>query len=74
MGEERIGLGGAAAVLDVAVETVRRVVDEGRLGAERDEEGAYTFSLSEGPGSPLFYVYARPWRGDGQPEPRRLRM
>src|SRR3712207_9351532 len=46
-GEERIGLGGAAAVLDVPVETVRRLVDEGRLGAERDKEGAYTFSLSE---------------------------
>jgi DNA repair exonuclease SbcCD ATPase subunit len=45
--EERIGLGGAAAVLDVPAETVRRLVDEGRLGAERDEEGGYTFSLSE---------------------------
>src|SRR3712207_5601581 len=30
--------------------------------------------LSEGPGSRLFYVYARPWRGDGQRERRRLRM
>jgi DNA repair exonuclease SbcCD ATPase subunit len=46
-GEERIGLGGAAAVLDVPAETVQRLVDEGRLSAERDEEGAYTFSLSE---------------------------
>jgi excisionase family DNA binding protein len=46
-GEERIGLGGAAAVLGVPVEKVRRLVDEGRLGAERDEEGDYTFSLSE---------------------------
>ncbi len=46
-GEERIGLGGAAAVLGVPAETVRRLVDEGRLGAERDEEGGYTFSLSE---------------------------
>jgi hypothetical protein len=46
-GEERIGLGGAAAVLGVPTETVRRLVDEGRLGAEPDEEGAYTFSLSE---------------------------
>jgi excisionase family DNA binding protein len=46
-GEERIGLGGAAAVLGVPAETVRRLVDEGRLGAERDEEGVYTFSLSE---------------------------
>ncbi len=46
-GEERIGLGAAAAVLDVPEETVRRLVDEGRLGAERDEEGGYTFILSE---------------------------
>ena len=45
--EERIGLGAAAAVLDVPAETVRRLVDEGRLGAERDEEGGYTFILSE---------------------------
>jgi excisionase family DNA binding protein len=45
--EERIGLGGAAAVLGVQAETVRRLVDEGRLGAERDGEGGYTFSLSE---------------------------
>jgi DNA repair exonuclease SbcCD ATPase subunit len=46
-GEERIGLGGAAAVLDLPADAVRRLVDEGRLGAERDEEGGYTFSLSE---------------------------
>jgi DNA repair exonuclease SbcCD ATPase subunit len=46
-GEERIGLGGAAAVLDVPEETVRRLVDEGRLGAEREEDGAYSFKLSE---------------------------
>src|SRR3712207_3493242 len=46
-GEERIGLGGAAAGLDVPAETVRRLVDEGRLNAERDEGGGYTFSLSE---------------------------
>jgi hypothetical protein len=46
-GEERIGLGGAAAVLGVPEETVRRLVDEGRLVAKRDEEGIYTFSLSE---------------------------
>ena len=45
--EERIGLGGAAAVLGVPEETVRRLVEEGRLGAEHDEEGDYTFSLSE---------------------------
>jgi DNA repair exonuclease SbcCD ATPase subunit len=46
-GEERIGLGGAAAVLGVPAETARRLVEEGRLGAERDDEGGYTFSLSE---------------------------
>src|ERR671932_1750258 len=46
-GEERIGLGGAAAVLSVPAETIRRFVEEGRLNAERDEEGGYTFSLSE---------------------------
>jgi DNA repair exonuclease SbcCD ATPase subunit len=46
-GEERIGLGGAAAVLDVSEETVRRLADEGRLGAERGEDGAYSFKLSE---------------------------
>ena len=46
-GEERIGLSGAAAVLNVPTETVQRLVDEGRLRAERDEEGGYAFSLSE---------------------------
>jgi chromosome segregation ATPase len=46
-GEERIGLGGAAAVLNVPAETVHRLVEEGRLQAKRDEEGDYTFSLSE---------------------------
>ena len=46
-GEERIGLGGAAAVLGVPAEAVQRLVDEGRLGAERDDEGGYTFSLPE---------------------------
>ena len=45
--EERIGLNGAAIVLDVPAETVRGFVDEGRLRAERDEEGGYTLSLSE---------------------------
>ena len=45
--EERIGLNGAAVVLDVPAETVRGFVDEERLRAERDEEGGYTFSLSE---------------------------
>jgi DNA repair exonuclease SbcCD ATPase subunit len=46
-GEERIGLGGAAAVLDVPEEDVRRLAEEGRLAAERDEDGAYSFKLSE---------------------------
>jgi len=46
-GEERIGLTGAAAVLNVPTETVRRLVEEGRLQADRDEEGGYAFNLSE---------------------------
>ena len=46
-GEERIGLGGAAAVLDVSEETVRRLADEGRLGAERGVDGSYSFKLSD---------------------------
>ena len=45
--EERIGLNGAAVVLDVPAETVQGFVDGGRLRAERDEEGSYSFSLSE---------------------------
>ena len=45
--EERIGLNGAAAVLDVPVETVRRYVEQGKLRAERGEGGAYFFSLGE---------------------------
>ncbi len=46
-GEERIGLNGAAAVLDVPTEAVRRFVEEGRLRAERGEDGAFVFSLGE---------------------------
>src|ERR671916_3088477 len=46
-GEERIGLGGAAAVLDLPEEAVRRLADEGRLAAERAEDGAYSFRLME---------------------------
>ena len=46
-GEERIGLVGAATVLDVSEEAVRRLAEEGRLEAERDEDGAYSFRLSE---------------------------
>ena len=45
--EERIGLEGAAAVLDVPAETVRRFVEDGRLRAEREDDGAYVFSLGE---------------------------
>ena len=45
--EERIGLNGAAAVLDVPTEAVRRFVEEGRLRAEREENGAYVFSVEE---------------------------
>ena len=45
--KERIGLNGAAAVLDVPAGTVRRFVEEGRLRAEREEHGAYVFSVEE---------------------------
>jgi DNA repair exonuclease SbcCD ATPase subunit len=45
--EERIGLNGAAVVLNVPAETVRGFVDEGRLRAERDEEGGLSLSLAE---------------------------
>jgi DNA repair exonuclease SbcCD ATPase subunit len=46
-GEERIGLVGAATVLDVPEETIRRLAEEGRLDAERGEDGSYSFRLSE---------------------------
>jgi hypothetical protein len=46
-GEEIIGLGGAAAVLDVEPETVRRFAEEGRLSPERGENGAYVFQLQD---------------------------
>jgi DNA repair exonuclease SbcCD ATPase subunit len=46
-GEERIGLGGAATVLGVPEDTVRRLAEEGRLKAERGEDGSYSFQLSE---------------------------
>src|SRR3712207_1053553 len=45
--EERIGLGGAAAILGRSASTVRRYVAEGRLRAERTAQGAYSLSLSE---------------------------
>ncbi|BBL80397.1 hypothetical protein RxyAA322_22510 [Rubrobacter xylanophilus] len=45
--EERIGLYGAAAILDVGAEEVIRLVEQGSLRSERDEEGVYSFALSE---------------------------
>src|ERR671916_2767669 len=45
--EERIGLGGAAAVLGRSPGTVRRYVAEGRLHAERTARGGYSLLLSE---------------------------
>ena len=46
-GGEIIGLEGAAAVLDVDPETVRRYAEEGRLRPERTENGEYAFSLQD---------------------------
>src|ERR671917_588495 len=46
-GEEIIGLNGAAAVLDVLPETVRRFAEEGRLRSEGGEEGEYVFHLED---------------------------
>jgi len=46
-GEEIIGLNGAAAVLDVPPETVRRFAQEGRLRSEGGEEGEYVFHLED---------------------------
>ncbi len=45
--EERIGLNGAAAVLDVSAERVRGFVEGGRLRGRRDEDGGYSFVLAE---------------------------
>ena len=45
--EERIGLGGAAAILGRSASTVRRYVAEGRLHAERTAQGSYSLLLSE---------------------------
>ena len=45
--EERIGLGGAAAILGRSPSTVRRYVAEGRLHAERGVRGGYSLLLSE---------------------------
>jgi hypothetical protein len=46
-GQEIIGLNGAAAVLDVSSETVRRFAKEGRLRSEGGEEGGYVFHLED---------------------------
>src|ERR687893_475555 len=46
-GQEIIGLNGAAAVLDVPPETVRRFAQEGRLRSEGGEEGGYAFHLED---------------------------
>ncbi len=45
--EERIGINGAAAVMGRPAEDVRRYVEEGRLGAEPDENGNHRLRLSE---------------------------
>src|ERR671932_1224401 len=45
--QERIGLGGAAAILGRSASTVRRYVAEGRLHAERTARGGYSLLLSE---------------------------
>src|SRR5918912_3677118 len=46
-GEEIIGLNGAAAVLNVPPETVRRFAQVGRLRSEGGEEGEYVFHLED---------------------------
>jgi DNA repair exonuclease SbcCD ATPase subunit len=46
-GEETIGLNGAAAVLDVEPEAVRRFAREGRLRSRSGEEGGYVFELED---------------------------
>jgi hypothetical protein len=46
-GGERIGVNGAAALLDVAPEKVRRFVKEGRLRAERGADGDLGLILGE---------------------------
>ncbi|MGI8910521.1 MAG: hypothetical protein ACR2JR_08200 [Rubrobacteraceae bacterium] len=46
-GEERIGLGAAAAILGRPQGVVRRYVEDGRLGAEPASDGTYSFVLSD---------------------------
>ena len=45
--EEIIGLNGAAAVLDLPPEAVRRYAEEGRLRPESGENGVYSFRLQD---------------------------
>ncbi|WP_119065592.1 hypothetical protein [Rubrobacter indicoceani] len=45
--EERIGLNGAAAIIGLSPEEVRRLVAEGRLRASANGDGNYVFSLSD---------------------------
>jgi chromosome segregation ATPase len=46
-GEETIGLNGAAVVLDVDPEAVKRLAEEGRLRSESEENGVYAFLLQD---------------------------
>ena len=46
-GEERIGLGAAAAILGRTQGVVRRYAEEGRLTAQETPEGGYSFVLSD---------------------------
>ena len=46
-GEEIIGLNGAAAVLEVEPEAVRRYAEQGRLRSESGENGVYAFRLRD---------------------------
>jgi hypothetical protein len=46
-GQEIIGLNGAAAVLGVEPEALRRLAEEGRLRSEGGEKGAYAFRLRD---------------------------
>jgi hypothetical protein len=46
-GGERIGINGAAALLDVTPEKVRRFVQDGRLRAERGGDGEIGLALTE---------------------------
>ena len=46
-GGERIGINGAAALLDVAPEKVRSLVNQGRLYAERNGDGDLDMALGE---------------------------